>query len=240
MSAKYIPIKECVAMALDQYDKSVGDFDKCWILAFRALENAHYNVTAEPKTIRIPKNGNDTFTLPVDYTNWVKIGVMNNIGELSTLRINNALTTYKDLQPDRVSSLTADVNSGWSGSNSVFPFLNYYYNGVYTPLFGVGGGLVQFGECRVDDANNVIVVPPGFPFDEILFEYISCPTKDEDYLVDRRLREAIITFIGWKLRLDTDVNYYARLTEARRMITPVQLQTFEQVIRENQKFCIKA
>jgi len=240
MSAKYIPIKECVAMALDEYSKSIGDFDKCWVFAFRGLEDMHYNIAAEPKTIRIPVNGNMTATLPADYTNWVKIGLLTNTGEVSTLRINNALTTYKDLQPDRVSSLTADVNSGWSGSNSVFPFLNYYYNGVYTPLFGVGGGLVQFGECRVDDANNVIILPENFAYSEIILEYISCPTRDEDYLVDRRLREPLITFIGWKLKLDTDVNYYARLTEARRKIRPVQLQTFEQVIRENQKFCIKA
>jgi len=233
-------MKEIVAMALDQYEKSMGDYDKCWIIAFRGLENAHYNITAEPKTVRLLVEGNNTVKLPPDYTNWVKIGVMNNLGELSTLRVNNALTTYRDNNPNRLELLTADVNSGWSGTNAVFPFVNYYYNGTFTPLFGVGGGLIQFGECRVDEANNVIVLPPDYRFDSVLLEYISCPTRDEDYVVDRRLREALITFIGWKLKLDTDTNYYARLTEARRQITPVHLQTFNQIIRENQKFCLKA
>jgi hypothetical protein len=240
MSAKYISIKECVAMFCDQYDRSMGDYDKFWVMAFRGLEDMHFNISAEPKTIRIIVNGNMTVTLPPDYVSWVKIGVLNNLGEVSTLRVNNALTTFRDENPNRLELLTADVNSGWSGTNAVFPFVNYFYNGTYTPLFGVGGGLIQFGECRVDEKNNVIILPADYRFDSVLLEYISCPERDEDYMVDRRLREPLITFIAWKMRLDTDVNYYARLTEARRKITPVHLQTFNQIIRENQKFCLKA
>ena len=240
MSAKYIQLKEVVAEFLDQYDKSIGDADKVWIIAFRGLEDMHFNISAEPKTVRLPINGNNTVTLPADYVAWVKIGIMDNLGQVSTLRINNSLTTFRDNNPNRLDLLTADVNSGWGGSNLNMPFLNFYYNGVYTPLFGIGGGLIQFGECRVDEKNNVIVLPSDYRFDSLLLEYISCPERDDDYMVDRRLREPLITFIAWKLKLDTDTNYYARLVEARRKITPVHLQTFNQIIRENQKFCLKA
>lgn len=240
MSAKYIPLKEVMAEFLDQYDKSMGDADKVWILLFRGLESMHFNISAEPKTVRLPKNGNQTVTLPADYVSWVKIGVMDNLGQLSTLGINNALTTFRDNNPNRLELLTPDIQSGWGGlDNGNVPFLNYYYNGVYTPLFGVGGGLIQFGECRVDEKNNIIVLAPDYQYNDVLLEYISCPEKDGDYMVDRRLREPLITFSAWKLRLDTDVNYYARLTEARRQIIPVHLQTFNQIIRENQKFCLK-
>ncbi len=240
MTAKYIQLKEVVAEFLDQYDKSIGDADKVWIIAFRGLEDMHFNISAEPKTVRLPINGNNTVTLPADYVAWVKIGIMDNLGQVSTLRINNSLTTFRDNNPNRLDLLTADVNSGWGGSNLNMPFLNFYYNGVYTPLFGIGGGLIQFGECRVDEKNNVIVLPSDYRFDSLLLEYISCPERDDDYMVDRRLREPLITFIAWKLKLDTDTNYYARLVEARRKITPVHLQTFNQIIRENQKFCLKA
>ena len=240
MSAKYINIKEVVAQALDECDKSIGDFDKAWGFAFRGLESAHFNIAAEPKTVRLPKNGNQTVTLPADYVSWVKIGVLDNLGQLSTLRINNALTTWRDNNPNRLSLLTPDIQSGWGGlDNGNVPFLNYYYNGVYTPLFGVGGGLIQFGECRVDEKNNVIVLAPDFQYDSILLEYISCPEKDTDYMLDRRLRESVIAFIKWKFKMGTDTEFYARLTEARRQLTPVHLQTFNQVIRENQKFCLK-
>lgn len=240
MTAKYIQLKEVVAEFLDQYDKSIGDADKVWIIAFRGLEDMHFNISAEPKTVRLPINGNNTVTLPADYVAWVKIGIMDNLGQVSTLRINNSLTTFRDNNPNRLDLLTADVNSGWGGSNLNMPFLNFYYNGVYTPLFGIGGGLIQFGECRVDEKNNVIVLPSDYRFDSLLLEYISCPERDDDYMVDRRLREPLITFIAWKLKLDTDTNYYARLVEARRKITPVHLQTFNQIIRENQKFCLKS
>ena len=236
----YILCRHTIYIFLDQYDKSIGDADKVWIIAFRGLEDMHFNISAEPKTVRLPINGNNTVTLPADYVAWVKIGIMDNLGQVSTLRINNSLTTFRDNNPNRLDLLTADVNSGWGGSNLNMPFLNFYYNGVYTPLFGIGGGLIQFGECRVDEKNNVIVLPSDYRFDSLLLEYISCPERDDDYMVDRRLREPLITFIAWKLKLDTDTNYYARLVEARRKITPVHLQTFNQIIRENQKFCLKA
>jgi hypothetical protein len=227
-------------MFLDQYDKSMGDYDKVWIIAFRGLEAMHFNISAEPKTVRLPINGNMTVTLPSDYVSWVKIGLINNLGEVSTLRINNALTTFRDNNPNRLELLTADVNSGWAGSNSVYPFINYYNNGSYIPLFGIGNALIQFDECRVDEKNNVIVLPPNYKYDDLLLEYISCPEKDEDYVVDRRLREALITFIAWKMKLDTDTNFYARLVEARREIKPVHLQYFSQIIREGGKFCLKS
>lgn len=240
MSAKYIPLKEVVAECADQYEKSIGDFDRMWILGMRGLEQMHFNISAEPKTIRIPVNGNKTATLPADYISWVKIGLIDQNGQVSTLRINNALTTFKDNNPNRLSLLTADVNNGWLGNIENSPFLNYYQDGLYTPLFGIGGGLIQFGECRVDEKNNIIVLPPDYRFDDVLLEYVSCPEKDDDYKVDRRVREALITFIAWKMRLDTDTNFYARLTEARREIKPLHLQYVSQIIREGGKFCLKS
>ena len=85
-------------------------------------------------------------------------------------------------------------------------------------MYGIGHGIQEFGSCTVDELNNIIVLDPNFQYDSILFEYIGCPEKDNDYKVDRRLREPLITFIAWKFRLDSDTNYYARLTESRRMI----------------------
>lgn len=238
MSAKYISIKEVVAQACDEYN--ADDFDKAWGFAFRGLESMHFNIAAEPKTVRLPINGNKTVTIPADYVSWVKIGLIDNLGQVSTLRINNSLTTFRDNNPNRLELLTADVDSGWSGNNSVTPFINYYNNGSYTPLFGIGNALIQFGECRVDEKNNVIVLSPDYKYDDLLLEYISCPEKSTDYMVDRRLRESLVTFIGWKYKKDTDTNFYARLTEARRMIKPIHLQYFNQIIREGGKFCLKS
>ncbi len=239
MSAKFIPIMECVSEFLDQYDKSMGDADKAYVIAFRGLESMHFNISAEPKTLRLPVNANMTVNFPDDYIQWCKIGILNSTGELITLRINNSLTTFKDDYPQRLSLLTADVDSSIGTGSLTEAYLNYW-NGIgYAPLYGIGKGIQNFGECRVDEKNNLIVLGTDFKYSEVIVEYISCPERDNDYKVDRRLREPLIAFIAWKFRLDTDTNYYARLTESRRMIQPFNMQRFNQVIREQNKFCLK-
>lgn len=239
MSAKYEPLKTVVAFFSDQYERSSGDQDRYWLLGLRGLESMHFNISAEPKTVRLPALANQTVLLPADYVNWVKIGILNNTGEVSTLKINNALTTFRDLSPNRLELLTPDINDAWLGDISA-PYVNYFNNGQFETLYGAGqAGLITFGSCRVDEKNNVIILDPNFQYDNIILEYISSPEKDTDYLVDVRLREALISFIAWKCKLDTRENFYAAQIEARRMIQPVKMQSFQETIRRNERFTIK-
>lgn len=238
MSARYEPLKTTVSYFEDQYDKSTGDSDKYWLLGLRGLESMHYNISAEPKTVRLPVNANQTVNFPADYVDWVKVGILNNKGELNTLKINNALTKFKDNNPNRLSLLTPDITDTWLSNANPF-YLNYFNNGIYGTLYGAGGGIVTYGECRIDDVNNIIILSPDFKYESVIFEYISSPEKDIDYMVDVRLREALIAFIAWKCNLDSRQNYYAALTESRRMIKPIRMQSFQQTIRENEKFCLK-
>lgn len=230
----YTPLKTIVSYTLDEMDKSMGDFDKAWIFSFRALVDLGYNISFEPKTIRIPVNPNKTVTLPPDYLGWTKVGVLNSNGEVSTLKVNNALTTYKDNNPNRISELTSDIQ------NTVpmilgFPFFfNYFDNGLYYNLYGVGGGLIQYGECRIDERNAVIILNTDFRFDSVILEYLSSPQKDGDYQIETTLQEAVIAFIKWKFKQATDQEYYARCIEARRRLNnkKVSLQIINQVLRE--------
>lgn len=241
MAAKYETLRAVVAYFSDQYDKSEGDQDKYWILAFRGLENMHYNISAEPKTVRIPVQGNQTFLFPADYVAWVKIGLLDNAGKISTLKVNTSLTTFRDTNPNRLSLLSPDINDAvsWAGNPSA-PYLNYFNNGQFQTFYGVGqAGLIQYGEVRIDEKNNIGILPPTFQYSHIMFEYISSPERDTDYLVDVRLREALISFIAWKCKLDSRENFYAAQIEARRMIKPLKMQVFQEVIRENERFTLK-
>ena len=238
MSAKYEPLKRVVAYFLDQYKKSTEEQDRNWVLAFRGLEKLHYNISAEPKTVRLTVNGNITVSFPDDYVQWVKVGVMNQNGEISTLRVNKALTNYADASPSRLTLLTPDIVDGWV-NNSSMPYLNFYNNGLYTTLYGVGqAGIIGYGECKIDEDNGIIILNPKFQYSEVLFEYISSPEKDTDYKVYRRLREAIIAFLEWKNKLNTRQNFYAEAIEARRCIQPINMQSFNQTIRLNEKMTI--
>lgn len=235
MSAKYIPLKEVVSYFLDENDKSIGDFDKCWILAFRGMKKLGHAMTNEPKSVRLPVNGNKTVTFPSDYVSWTKIGILNDNGEVSTLKINNALTSFKDNNPNRLQQINGDINNGFQTIIGTPFYLNYYYNGYYQQMFGVGGGLIQYGECKVDEKNNVIILPPDFKYDNIMLEYLSAPERDGDYQILESTSEAIIAFIAWKMKAASRENFFAEATEARRTLPgkKFNLQTFNQVLRES-------
>lgn len=233
---QYVPLKRIVSYMIDETNESIGSFDRAWVLAFRGLVDMLFDVTAESLTVRLPLLGNKTVPFPSDYLAWVKIGVLNENGEVSTLKINNALTTFKDTNPNRLQQINGDINDAAPLLLGSPFYLNYYYNNTYQPLFGVGGGLIQYGECRVDDENNIIVLPPDFRFDSIILEYFSSPEKNGDYTVPIVAQEAIIAFIKWKSKTGPRDEYYAAKIEARRRMPKkkVHLQQINQVLRESE------
>lgn len=240
--SKYVPLKTVVSYFLDQYDKSFGDFDKYWIISFRGMIAMGFNISWEAKTVRLPVLPNKTVPFPPDYVEWSKIGVMNQNGETSTLKVNRSLSKLKSNNPDRLSYLTPDVTDSWL-ENFPFPFfVNYYVNGNYTPLFGIGSGLIQYGECTIDNVNRLIVLSPDYPFQDVLLEYIFSPQKDNDYEIETCLQEALITFLAWKSRppMASENEFYARLKEGRRSLKPMKLQEINQAIRESFGYKLKS
>lgn len=233
---KYIQLMSIVSMYLDQYQKSQADRDRIWVLAFRALYNLNFNIAAEPKTLMLAVSPNKTVAFPPDLISWTKIGVADNEGKICSIKVNKALTNWKSESPNRLNSLAqSDVQTFDYLTNQVGLFYNYYGDNQYGNLYGVGDTLIQYGECSVDDKNNVIIFAPNFPYSSILLEYISSPQKDGDYKVLTVLQEAIIAFIEWKTLKGSRENYYAAALEARRAIgkNRVTLQGINQLIREN-------
>lgn len=237
---KYIPLKRVVAYFLDQYNKSgIYDRDRIWNLALRGYVDTYFKISAKPKTVRIPANPNGTFTLPVDYHKWSKIGVLNEKHEIATLKINTALTKWKGLHPDRESLMTPDV---FTGNNlCLFPnYLNYWDGSNFCTLFGIGGGMDNIGEVTVDEINNIIIPGANYPYSDIMMEYLASPERDNDYMVEIVCQEAIISFIEWKLKLGSKRDYYDNQTEARRKLKPIQWQLINEAIRSSAGFKVKA
>ncbi len=241
--SRHTPLKECVAFFLDINSKSDRERDKAWLTAFRGYRVMGFAATWEPKTLRLPVNGNMTVTLPPDFISWTKIGVLNASNEISTLKINRSLTKYKDTNPNRQDHLNPDVPTTNFWNIALNPFyLNYYFGNWYTPLYGLGNGLVQFSDIVVDEKNNVIVLGPSYPFNDIMLEYISSPEKDDDYMIETCLAEAVMAFIEWKFKLGTEQNFYARFKEGRRSLPGKRftLQEANQAIRENAGYKLKS
>jgi len=238
----YVPLKTIVAYFLDEYNKSDGDQDQAWILGFRALTKLNQQIAAEPKTVRLPLLPNKTVQIPSDCISWSKIGLLNTHGEVVTLKINNGLTTFRDNNPNRLEDLTPNINDSVVALGGTPLFLNYFYNDGYYNLFGLGGGLIQYGECRVDERNGVILMPADFKYRDIIFEYISSPERDGDYVVPTVLTEAIIAFIAWKMKLAPREIFYAEAVEARRSLPKKRatLQEINQVIRESESMKLRS
>lgn len=238
----YTSLKTTVAYCLDGNNKSEGDQDQAWLLGLRGLVDLNFEFSASPMTVRIPKNKNQTVSFPPGCLSWTKIGLLNEKGETVTIKINNGLTRFMDLNPKRIQSLTPDINNSVTAMSGTNVYLNYYFNGNYCNLFGVGGGLIQYGECRVDEQNRVVILNENFPYDHIMFEFISAPIKQEDYIFPTALQEAVIAFIEWKLKIAPRELYYAAATVARRRIggKKVTLQGINQVLRESQQMKLRS
>ena len=230
----YTSLSSIVSYCLDANKMSDGDQDAAWLIGLRGLVDLNYEISASPLTVRIPLNANKTASFPPGVLSWTKVGLLNENGETVTLKINKSLTKWRDLNPNRIELLTPDINNGIGALTATPLFLNYYYNGNYVNLFGVGNGLIQYGECRVDETNRVIIMPPNFQYDHVMFEFISSPQKqNDDYMVLTSMQEAVIAFIEWKLKIAPRELYYAAATIARRRMPnkKVTLQQINDVVR---------
>lgn len=236
------PLKTIVAYAVDELKKSEGDFDSMWLLGLRCLTELNFDISAQPKTVRLPVSPNQTVPFPADCLSWSKIGLLDNNGQINTLKINNGLTTFRDNNPNRLSQLTPDIDTTVGGLATFPYYANFYYNAGLFQLYGLGNGLVQYGSCRVDEANRVVVLAPDFAYTDIMFEYISSPQKSGDYPVPTYMQEAIIAFIKYKMKLGTRDEYTAEVIKARRRQNnkKVILQTLNQVLRESNGFKMRS
>lgn len=238
----YTSLKSAVAMALDEEEKSISSFDRCWILGLRGLVKLTFSISGQPETVRLPVSGNKTVSFPAGLLSWSKIGIMDDNGQINTLKINNALTTFRDNNHNRLNQLTSDINTS-IGSLALVPYYaNFYYGGNCYNLFGVGNGVITYGDCKVDEKNRVIILEPNFRYGSILVEGIMCPEKDNDYQIPTCLQEAVIMFIRWKLKLAKREEFYAEATEARRSLPKkkVILQTLNQVLRESDSMKLRS
>ncbi len=241
--APYTPLKTIVSYALDELGKSSGDFDQCWVLAFRAMAHMSFQVTAQTVTARLPVSGNKTVPFPANILSWTKIGLLDDKGQINTLRINNALTTWRDNNPARLSNLAdPDINNSIGNIALVPYYSNYYYGGGCFQLYGVGNGVITYGDCKVDEVNKVIILDPEFKYDSIMVEYTIAPQKNGDYEFFTCMQEAVIAFIKWKLKVGSRDEFYGAVVEGRRSLPKkkVELQTINQVIRESQAFKLRS
>ena len=248
---KNIKLGDVVNMYIDEARLSTKDFRRLWAMAFRGLQEIGMDVSWSPKVTVLEVNPNLTSDLPDDFLEWIRVGVFNESGEIATLKVNEQLTRYRDTVPTRLSDIQTQIGAGMD--SLTYPYWFGYWDQDYEHYFGAGSGLIQPGECRLDSANNVIVFDPQFAYSSVVFEYVSSPIMDDDYTIDFRCQEALISFLRFKdiqsLPSSRMVNisektmrqreFYAQKKLARKRLKPFRLQVAEQYIREAATYAVK-
>jgi hypothetical protein len=149
------------------------------------------------KSVKLPILANKTVMLPADYLNYQKVGVLNSVGEVIPLKYNDKLTTYADLNPNRISKTEDNTLFEFYSSSSPV-FYNYWNGDAYVNLYGVPSGAPFVGGFKIDNTNGVILLDENFGYDYIIMEYVSSPIQGEEYYIPVQFREAMIAWLAWR------------------------------------------
>lgn len=240
-------------MYIDESKLTSAEFRRLWVIAFRGLVDIGLDVSFRPKTKLIAVNDNKTVTLPSDFIQWVKVGVLKSNGEIATMKINSSLSTAFAGSTDRITKIAAasaveDLDEGSAGRY----YLNFYDDeGGVSHLFGADSGLLQPGECRFDENNNCIVLETQFPYPYVALEYISAPEMDDDFTMDLSCQEAMVAWIAWRDIANIPRGKYGSPRErerlyinakkiAKKRMKPFRIQIANQISREGTKLTAKA
>lgn len=250
---QWIPLDECITAYMDRAELSNHKYFKLWHIAFEAMQDMGLDAFYQVKAVKLPVNANLTVTLPADYLQYSKVGVLNEKGEIITMGVNNKLTVAFDLSPNRIEQ-TQDNTIPTVFSDSGIWWYNYWNGYGFGNLFGLPSGTPFIGSFKIDNANGVIVLSENFSYQYIMLEYVSSPVPGGEYYVPVQFRTAVIAYLAWQdiafIPSKTHVqnsnaamrekNYYNQLRMAKARYDPVNLPDLYQWNLENQRLCVKA
>lgn len=194
----YITLETVIKDYLNESEQSIHKYFKVWHLGYRGLEQLGLDAFYRVQAVKLPINANMTVTLPANYINWTKVGVLNDRGEIIPMYYNDKLTTFSDLMPDRVERTQDDtlLNNEW-GPNT---WCNFWNGSAYTNIYGVPSGAPFVGSFKIDIENGVILLNDNFQYDYLMLEYVASPQAEDgqDYYLPVQFREALIAWITWK------------------------------------------
>ena len=199
----YISLDSVVKDYMNEAEQSNHKYFKLWHIAFRGLEDLGLDFFYQIKAVKRPINSNLTVTIPADYIQWTKVGLLNSRGEIIPLYYNDKLTTYADLLPDRIEK-TQDDSLLCAGGWGVNTWCNYWNGYSYTNIYGVPSGQPFVGSFKIDTVNGVILLNEHYNHDYLMLEYVSSPQQGEEYYLPMQFREALISWLRWKDIISTN------------------------------------
>lgn len=240
-TARHKELKDIIYDYMDEAKQNSSVFRRLWRIAVRGVTDLSLDIIPNIKSRRLCVDANKTVQLPVDYIDWRKVGVLNAMGEVCTLKYNSTLTLYGATDVNRLSKNTDSVGIDLNRISDLF-YLNYFdyaYGYGQINLFGISGNeALKVGDFRIDDQCGVLILDNSFPTDYIIIEYLAAPSEEDGIKVPVQVYEAMIAWLSWKDNIQLAASrkvsiydktarrreYYAQKELSRNRMKPFRIQ----------------
>ena len=194
--------------------------------ALRGIREFGFDVSSRVRSIKLSIGTNDTVTLPDDYVDLVKVGIVDSDGILRPMAQNKNInysrkydtddagatttsTSDSGLGPldldssivlDRVDDKTATSGGSTadSGDFDHYIFENYLYQGGVGRMYGVGGGM-RVGDYRINLDQNRLELDTNSGHTEVVIEYIADEARSTNPVIHVYAEEALRAYMYYKL-----------------------------------------
>lgn len=191
-------------------------------IARRGIREFGFDVTSIVKSLKVTvDSSNNTITLPEDYVDIVKLGIVGADGMVYVFGQNKSINYSQALAlsgskseskkgplsikanetTDRVDSKTSTAGAEVLNSDDPFNsyvFRNYIFENNVGGLYGAGGGHLA-GEYRINLDQNRIEIDTDNSTTQVVLEYISDAGIDPDPVIHVYAEEALRCYIYYKL-----------------------------------------
>ena len=191
-------------------------------IALRGIREIGFDIGKKIRSIKLDIESNNTVTLPDDYVDVSKLGIIGSDGIIRALNHNGNLNYSRKYEVDSSGTATNETNdsednplnieaniikdreddktstSSSADSTNAFIFENYVFQGGTGRLYGIGGGASP-GEYRINLDQNRIEVAANSSFSQVVMEYVADEARSTDPEVHVYAEEALRCYVYYKL-----------------------------------------
>jgi hypothetical protein len=173
--------------------------------ARRGIREIGFDLGKKVRSLKLSIGSNNTVTLPDDFVDLVKIGIVDSdgvirvMGENKNINYSQIIETAADGTVSRVDSKGA-TSGITNSSTSDYPYVfnNYLYQGGEGMLYGLGGG-ARVANYRMNLDQDRIEIETDSGYSQIVLEYIADEARSTDPEVHVYAEEALRAYMYYKI-----------------------------------------
>lgn len=223
----------------------------------RGIREIGFDVSKVVRSIKIAiDSSNNTVSLPADYVDMVKIGVVGNDGMVYVLgenkNINYSQTNGGTTEAPKIATTSTDSKTSTAGIGTSaddefdqYIFHNYFAAGGYGKLYGLGGGQ-RYGDYRINLDQNRIEIDTDNSISEVVLEYVADEAQATNPSIHAYAAEALRSFVYYKVierrsnvpmgeKQRARKEYYNNLRLAKSRLSNFSKEEALRIIRKNFK-----